>query len=447
MLTLFLTTLAAQNDLHSNDHAGWIWRERPSPVANVAPSSPGADSKPAPNTATDGPPAARPDRSWRGSPCVLNDVDGDGARDILLRGFQSDAGGTPAWVLSGRSGRILAHSAALEWSLGWNSTACGSDIDGDGYEDWISCDNSVGIVRSSRTGEALFDESSPWEASCIGTWTICGDFDGDGRTDFLVRGSRPSHDMLHVVSGRNGRSLFDFVDRNLLSPIQSDVCTIGDQDGDGRSDLAIAAWSSQARKYVVRVVSSATRTVVRRFEDVSGIQRGVHVRDAGDLNGDGVHDLLVGSEEVAVRLYSGCDGKLLFEVQRPPDSFNSCGCNDETGFGREMAGLVDREGNAFVLICLTGANVGVGQVEGWSVARRRRAWVACPPMADDDWYFGSTISWLGDVDGDGTSDFITCPDHMGCGNPARMYVCSGETGKILWSAVRTLSGIDIEPGP
>jgi hypothetical protein len=373
---------------------------------------------------------------------VLDDVDDDGASDILLRGAGWTGTRVPTWVVSGRSGKILANGQAEGWSCGiWTSTGTGCDLDGDGWEDWVTVTNGLAIRHSSKSGEIL-DPPVASAASATESWRPTGDFDGDGRTGFLVRGGGKDCDGVRVVSGKDGGTLAEIVDPWLEDDSESDICTIGDQDGDGRSDFVIASWGWR-RHTCVRIVSSETRATVRRLVGVLDTDRGVHLRDAGDMDGDGVHDLLVASEEAGACLFSGCDGRVLLEARLSPSS-KTCAWGSETGFARESCGFVSSNGEAFVLIAATEVNVAVGQVECWSVSRRRCVYIARPPLDDDDWHFGARIEVLGDVDDDGTPDFLACPDHTCCGNPARMYVCSGRTGKILWSAVRTLTGLDIE---
>jgi hypothetical protein len=175
---------------------------------------------------------------------------------------------------------------------------------------------------------------------------------------------------------------------------------------------------------------------------VPGAGYRLRLRDAGDVDGDGTNDLLVGSQEVAVHIYSGCDGRLLFATtqSRTP---SGCWPEQETGFGVEVASFVDARGAGFVLIASPEVNVVTGHVKCWSIAEQRQLYVVRPPAGHEIWHFGSAIQVLGDVDGDGTPDFACLPEHKGCGEPARIYVYSGSTGNLLWSAVRTITGIEI----
>jgi hypothetical protein len=156
-----------------------------------------------------------------------------------------------------------------------------------------------------------------------------------------------------------------------------------------------------------------------------------------------VHDLLVGSEEVDVRLYSGCDGALLFDM-RPAVPYSSEWPSDVTGFARRASAFVDAHSRAFVLVALPEVDISTGMVKCYSVDDRKLVFVTKPPLDHDPWYFGSIMDVVGDVDGDGTPDFIAGSEDAASASPAQLYMCSGRTGEILWSVVRTVDDLVVE---
>jgi hypothetical protein len=421
---------------------GWIWQESPQPARTplVAAS--------APDHRTQDADAPRPDSRWTGAPCVLNDVDGDGAREILVLTWHEASGSARSWILSGATGDVMAAPYLDRGSYSGVTLPCRRDLDGDGWDDWTSWQEGATVCHSTRTGDLLDTLARPrlganWEGwSCAG-----GDVDGDGFTDLVVRGLPFDTDgqepaSVRVFSGRDGGLLFEHRDPKLSRGWASDVIAIGDQDGDARDDMVIASWDPSLRAFVVEVISTRDGSLIRTLPDVPGARDRIRLRDAGDLDGDGVHDLLVSSGLATVRLHSGHDGRLLFErrgeMPRPGEHGDP-----ELGYGFEATAFVDGAGRAYVLLSAARAMGWSGEVECWAVNVQRCAFVARMPSELGDWHQGASLEVCGDANGDGTPDFVCVPDRCLCANAARFHVCSGRTGAVLWSAVRTLDGIAV----
>jgi hypothetical protein len=92
------------------------------------------------------------------------------------------------------------------------------------------------------------------------------------------------------------------------------VASAGDLDGDGKNDWLVAdttpGW--------VWAISGATSKPLYRLEGKSPIGAGfTNIASLGDVNGDRRPDILVSTgrhSSMPVRVYSGSDGKLLYEV-------------------------------------------------------------------------------------------------------------------------------------
>ncbi|MGH8567417.1 MAG: VCBS repeat-containing protein, partial [Gammaproteobacteria bacterium] len=127
-----------------------------------------------------------------------------------------------------------------------------------------------------------------------------GDVNGDGAPDLLV-GTR--FGRLHVYSGADGSVLrtLDLPSGSSTAP-RSAVAGVGDVNGDGVPDLLVGAGFSavggnagQGRAFVF---SGADASLLRTLDlptpqGFSGL--GSAVAGAGDVNGDGVPDLLAGA--------------------------------------------------------------------------------------------------------------------------------------------------------
>jgi hypothetical protein len=142
-----------------------------------------------------------------------------------------------------------------------------------------------------------------------------GDADGDGFTDLvfaLYDGPRstwtyPAQEKrfrLLLVSGKDGAVLRDgweeFEGPSALHALRE----IGDIDGDGCSDLFVARYASNgAPPSRARIYSGRDGRVVAEMTSADW-SFGVSAGNVGDLDGDGVPELVVGEHE-----YGDCDGR------------------------------------------------------------------------------------------------------------------------------------------
>ncbi len=159
------------------------------------------------------------------------------------------------------------------------------------------------------------------------------------------------------------------------------VSGAGDVDGDGVPDIIVGAHHANPGGRMgagsAFVYSGATGVLIWRFDGIeSSDNLGTSVSDLGDVNGDGFADVIVGSD-------SG-DGDL---------------------------------GNAIIYSGATGLEI--------------RRFVGLGP---DD-VFGTSVSSVGDLDGDGVPDVIIGSpkaDPGGRANAGAAYVFSSVSGALLW---------------
>ena len=170
-------------------------------------------------------------------------------------------------------------------------------------------------------------------------------------------------------------------------------------------------------------------TIIREWDGEGlGDQFGWIARDAGDVDKDGVHDVVTsaptrviggGAPAGRVYLYSTKTGKLLWQVDGKP--------GDTLGIGVESAGDTNKDGIPDVVAAAPGGGYAcIYSGRDGAVLQTFKA----EAVSDG---FGRHVSGVGDVNKDGAADVIVgAPGNNANGKGAgRAYVYSGLDGKLL----------------
>lgn len=189
---------------------------------------------------------------------------------------------------------------------------------------------------------------------------------------------------------------------------------IGDVDGDRVSDLVTSAPTygaagGPAGKGRVYVYSGRTGKLLWTATGADGETLGIGIEGAGDVNRDGAGDVIAGAPGSSrAYVYSGRDGRLLHALA--PDTTNE-------GFGQSVFGAGDRNGDGFADLIVGAPAAAAGRAYLFSGKDGSRIGVLQGERAGDG--FGNTVA--GVKTGRNTPILISAP-RGGPGNRGRVYV-------------------------
>jgi hypothetical protein len=225
---------------------------------------------------------------------AVGDVNGDGIADVIV-GAGPGAPGGHVKVFDGQTGAELMSFMAFDGFLGGVTVAAG-DVNGDGKADVIvgagpGAPGGHVKVFDGGTGQVL--QSFFAFAGFAGGVTVAGgDVNGDGYSDVIVGagwGAPGGH--VKVFDGRTGAELVSFM---AFGGFAGGVTVAaGDVNGDGYSDVIVGAGAGAPGGHV-KVFDVRAGTILQSFMAFDGFAGGVSVA-AYDADLDGLADVAVGA--------------------------------------------------------------------------------------------------------------------------------------------------------
>jgi hypothetical protein len=234
------------------------------------------------------------------------DVNGDGKTDLVVG---SGPGRAPqVTILNATTGKKVASYLAFPASFHGGVRVAAGDVNGDGKSDVIvgAATGGSQVKVFSGGSKTVLESLSPFGAGFTGGLSVgAGDVDGDGKADVIV-GPASGGSWVKVFSGASGALLQSFLP---FAASFTGGVTVGggDVNGDGKADVVVGAGGDGAQ---VKVFKGGTTTVLKSFVPfAAGFTGGVTVA-AGDVNGDGKADIVVGaaSGSSQVKVFNGATG-------------------------------------------------------------------------------------------------------------------------------------------
>ncbi|MBN2172330.1 MAG: FG-GAP repeat protein [Candidatus Krumholzibacteriota bacterium] len=423
------------------------------------------------------------DRHFGASAATAGDVNGDGYADVVIGAPGYDGAGGDEGMALVFHGSPAGPSASPDWTVTGDqadmrlgcSVSTAGDIDGDGHADvvvggayfceWDQTYSTEGWARVYFGGHGGLDASPGWSASGgqdHAAYGICvaagGDVNGDGYADLLVGApgyvaGQPREGRIFLYlgspSGPAESTGWEQTGSGLLADEHygHSVACAGDVDGDGYADVLVGAHHYTSGCGVdnggvwlycgTRTGLSDTPRWSAEGENSNDFL-GYSVASAGDVNGDGYTDIIVGAlghdtgtyaDAGRVYVYHGSDTG----PGASPD-WIATGDGNQVFLGCAVASAGDVNGDGY-------ADVIVG-ARGWDDGLTNQGlvcvWHGSPMglgpegvVANADWTargdamqaaLGAAVA-AGDIDADGFSDVIAgAPEYSG-GSSSEGLVC------------------------
>ncbi|MEO7356988.1 MAG: FG-GAP-like repeat-containing protein, partial [Ignavibacteria bacterium] len=370
------------------------------------------------------------------------DVNGDGYSDVIVGAYTYNSGTGRAYIFYGGASMNNTADVTMTGEATFNyfgtSVSAAGDVNGDGYSDVIAgatgYNGSIGraylykyeFEHLPMTGEAT---NNYFGYSVSGA----GDVNGDGYSDVIIGAYKYNNDIGRAYIFYGGTSMNNIADVTMTGETTNSnfgvsVSGAGDVNGDGYSDVIVGAWqyNGTGRAYIFYGGSSMNNTAdVTMTGETTHRYFGNSVSAAGDVNGDGYSDVIIGAwfyddyRGRAYIFYGGASMNNAADVVMTGETISG-----QFGVSVSEAGDVNGDGYSDVIVGAYLNNAGRAFIFYGGAGMNNTADVIMSGEATDD-RFGVSVSAAGDVNGDGYSDVIVGASAYGVYSTGRVYIFHG----------------------
>ena len=421
------------------------------------------------------------------------DLNNDGYDDIIVgSSYYREGGEPPHWYL----GRVQVYYGS-SWgpSWGWERDGDGSiawgvdnfgyslatgDINGDGIDDLVVGEPYYGETEGVKGKVSLFlgnenglDWDPIWTAiggsydSCFGISVACANVNNDDYDDVIIGAKNwdSNKGKAYMYLGGNydgiplpGEASWSVSGESAGDYFGNSVACAGDVNSDGYEDVIIGAYGFSSAKGKVYLYAGNSgglsgTAVWTASGDSLNDWFGYSVSSAGDVNGDGLKDVLIGaygysSFQGQVKLYLGNEGSYL-----QPTAWSKSGEETDDYYGLAITPLGDIDGDNYDDIMIGAPNYdwGKGKVykyagNGYGLAEDADWTASWSSIGEENGMkseFGYSVL-LADVNGDGFDDAIIGAPKYDL-ERGKVYVVLGMpdiklAGKPSWVAIGEVEG-------
>lgn len=336
-----------------------------------------------------------------------------------------------------------------------NEVDCAGDVNNDGYDDiivGILADDNGGFntgsarVYSGFDGSLIYNYDGSSTIDSLGTDVAgLGDLNNDGYDDFIIGTPRDDNTgfdsgSAQVFSGIDGSLLYIFNGASGNDELGRGVGCAGDVNGDGTPDIIVGSPFNDFNGFdtgSAYVYSGATGALIYTFRGDSPADHlgGSPVGTAGDVDADGMDDIIIGIRGAdANEFQSGCAKVYSGATGALLYSISGNAEFEEFGYSASTAGDVNHDGHDdFIVGAPFNENNGpfAGNVKVYSGASGALLYSIDGDAAGDR--FGESVAPAGDFNRDGFDDFLVGAsyDDNGLTDSGSVRVYSGLDGSML----------------
>ena len=386
------------------------------------------------------------------------DVDHDSTADFLMASARNGGAGR-VLVRSGRTNLdIRSYYGSGQRGTGFGmAIALAGDLDDDGVDDIAIAE--PGFTSGSNAGTGAVHIISTERPSVVRLYIskrvgdyygtsidTLRDLDNDKVPDLIVGADWSSDPRADIISGKTGKLIRSHKGNSSRGQFGGTVCMIGDLDKDGYDDYAIGDIELGQSGYV-EVFSGKSGTLLRRWKGPARYDNyGESIAPVGDIDKDGYPDVLVGASQVShtpsmpgfVHLISGKTSKILRTIRGKT-------AGDLFGRACANAGDVNKDGTTdFVIGAEQDTRVGYAQVISGKTGLVLYTFTGNTNHSGRWTDHGHAVLGAGDINQDGHADIAVSAAAEADVGTVRIY--SGKDGTVLRLLRGTPSKASL-PGP